>query len=238
MLAPGGAPCRPSAPLASRLLLLEFLPRSPVLWLEALVSLRALDFSPHSALCASFTQLGGFQGKLAREEKISRIPTKLCSRGPIFPGPHQRCVLLSVLGAYTSHSACSCSFRVGAGPGWKRGGAPAAPHSGSDRPPVQSSLPPSPAARGAVLRLTTFRTKLRSRREDQLAHCCSSSSDFCAQSAHCCFLPESRDDGFSILSRARHQWRGRGRLAMDQLHVGGSRTMCSLSLRRRKGRKK
>ena len=93
-----------------------------------------------------------------KKGKISKISPKLWSTGL-----HQRQDF-----SWHFRSLCSdhgCSFRVGAGPGEKREGSPAVPHTGSNRCPVQSSLHHSHPAHGAVLRLTAFRTKLRSRRE-------------------------------------------------------------------------
>lgn len=73
----------------------------------------------------------------------------------------------------------------------EEGWVPESPHSCSNRPLIQSSLSHSRPAHGTVLRLTAFKTNLRSRRDNQSAHCPaghSSDSELCPQSAPCCFL--------------------------------------------------
>lgn len=161
-----------------------------------------------------FTELGGFQSKLAREKKRKNQQDSpaLCSTGPISPGPLQGRGFSLAFQELPPWPWLHLWGRSRASRGGE-GRVPSSPLLWLGQVPVQSSLRPSRPARGAVRRLTTFRTELRSRRDPtghrHAAH--SSSSDFCPQSACCCFIPESTDASFSVLSRtcACHQ-RGAG----------------------------
>ena len=125
---------------------------SLALQLEALVSLRILDSSPPRTMLKPqiYVWFSGQTGKRKKIEKMSRIPPKLWSiRARFHRSSPETGFLLCILGAYTSAMAAAS----GSGPGEKREGSPAVPHSGSDSPPVQSSLRHSHPAHGAVLRL-------------------------------------------------------------------------------------